>query len=57
MEPKSWTPPTKIEPRMIQMTAGSHPKKRAARMGPTIGPAPAMELKWCPKRTGVLAGT
>ena len=42
--PKSCTAPKKIPPTKIQMTAGIHPKVTAM-MGPTIGPAPAMEAK------------
>lgn len=45
MEPKSCTPPTKMEPAMIQSRAGAQPKNSPARMGPMTGPAPAMELK------------
>ena len=42
--PKSCTAPKKIPPNKIQITAGTHPKVTAM-MGPTIGPAPAMEAK------------
>ena len=45
VEPKSWTPPKKMEPATIQMSAGSQPKKSPARMGPTMGPAPAIDEK------------
>ena len=44
-EEKSWTPPIKMEPRITQIRAGSQPKAVAAMIGPTIGPAPAMEEK------------
>ncbi len=44
-EPKSCTPPTKIEPSTIQIRAGIQPKKSPARIGPTIGPAPAIDEK------------
>ncbi len=54
--PKSCTAPMKMEPRMIHSTAGSQPKTRVAKMGPTMGPAPAMELKWWPTSTGVRVG-
>ena len=43
--PKSCTPPTRIVPATIQISAGSQPKKSPARIGPTIGPAPAMDAK------------
>jgi len=32
-------------------------RNTAAAIGPTIGPAPAIEEKWCPSKTGALAGT
>ena len=40
---------------MIQSHAGPHPNA-SARIGPTIGPAPAIEAKWWAKTTwlGVL---
>ena len=41
-EAKSCIAPTKIQPIKIQIKAGSHPKY-AAIIGPTIGPAPAIE--------------
>ena len=43
-EPKSWTPPKKIEPTIIHKATGSHPKILAP-IGPKMGPAPAMEEK------------
>ena len=54
--PKSWTPPKKIPPMRIHKVTGSHPNI-AAPIGPVIGPAPAMDEKWCPIRTGAFAGT
>ena len=44
MLPKSCTAPKNIPPTKIQITAGIQPKVTAM-MGPTIGPAPAMEAK------------
>ncbi len=44
-EPKSWTPPAKIVPSTIQAKAGPQPQKTAI-AGPTIGAAPATEVKW-----------
>ena len=54
--PKSCTPPKKIPPMSTHSATGTQPKT-AAWIGPFIGPAPAMEEKWCPIRTGALAGT
>ena len=54
---KSCTPPMRIEPATIQTRAGSQPKAVAAMIGPTIGPAPAIDEKWWPRRTARLAGT
>ena len=48
--PKSCTAPIKIEPKNTQIRAGSQPQKTAT-AGPTIGPVPAMLVKWCPKMT------
>jgi hypothetical protein len=42
----------KITPSTIQISTGPQPKASAAAMGPTIGPAPAMELKWWPNTSG-----
>ena len=56
MLPKSWTAPKKIPPARIQITAGIQPNVTAM-MGPTIGPAPAIEAKWCPKTTIGLLGS
>ena len=54
--PKSWTAPKKIEPKNTQITAGTQPQMIAI-AGPTIGPRPEMEVKWCPKRISFLVGT
>ena len=43
--PKSCTPPTKIAPTKIHAQVGPQPKYIAAKIGPTIGPAPAIEEK------------
>ena len=45
------------DPSTIQMSAGSQPNIAYASMGPTIGPAPAIDEKWWPKRMVGLAGT
>src|SRR5574344_1368182 len=55
-EPKAGTPPTNTEPMTIQRYTGIHPNA-AARIGPVIGPAPAIDEKWCPKRTRASVGT
>ena len=47
---KSCTAPISTTPRPIQRSAGNHPKRRQAAMGPTIGPAAAMALKCWPRR-------
>ena len=44
--PKSCTPPTRIAPTKIHTQVGPHPKYIAAKIGPTIGPAPAIDEKW-----------
>ena len=54
--PKSWTPPKKMPPTTTQRRTGTQPKI-AAWIGPLIGPAPAIDEKWWPIRTGALAGT
>ena len=41
---KSCTPPKKMPPMTIHSSTGIQPKK-AALIGPVIGPAPAMEAK------------
>ena len=43
---KSCTPPMNMVPTTIHTKAGAQPNALAATMGPTIGPAPAMEEKW-----------
>jgi hypothetical protein len=50
-EPKSCTPPMNIVPNTTQNIAGNQPHKITAITGPIIGPAPAIEAKWCPNRT------
>ena len=42
---------------MIQVQVGNHPNIEAAMIGPTMGPAPAIEEKWCPKSTEARVGT
>ena len=54
---KSWTPPIKMEPRMIHSSAGSQPNQMPASTGPTIGPAAAMAEKCCPSSSPAEAGT
>ena len=44
-DPKSWTAPMKILPRTTQNNAGTHPHMMAI-AGPTIGPVPAIDVKW-----------
>ena len=46
----------KMFPSQTQASAGSQPQHMAM-AGPTMGPAPAMEEKWWPKRTIRWAGT
>ena len=55
-EPKSCNPPKKMPPTTHQRNTGTQPKT-AAWMGPLMGPAPAMEEKWCPIRTAGFAAT
>ena len=54
--PRSWTAPMKMDPRTTHSRAGSQPQ-RMAMAGPTMGPVPAMEVKWCPKTTPLPVGT
>ena len=54
--PKSWTAPMKMEPNNTQRSAGTQPHM-TARAGPTMGPVPAMEVKWWPKTMPFLVGT
>jgi hypothetical protein len=42
---KSWTAPMKILPRKTHRNAGSQPQI-IPMAGPTIGPSPAMVVKW-----------
>ena len=44
-EPKSCTAPIRMEPNKTQRRAGTHPQMTAS-AGPTIGPVPAIEVKW-----------
>ena len=44
-EEKSCTPPIKIVPNMIHNIVGPHPHMETARIGPTMGAAPAIEAK------------
>jgi hypothetical protein len=53
---KSWTPAKKMVPKITHSSAGSHPQKTAI-AGPTMGAAPAIEVKWCPQSTCLLVGT
>ena len=46
----------KIEPSTTHNSAGTQPHMMAI-AGPTIGPVPAMEVKWWPKTTDLLVGT
>ena len=43
--PKSWMPPTNIAPTRIHSKVGPQPKYMPANIGPTMGPAPAIEEK------------
>ncbi len=54
--PKSCTAPAKIVPTTTHRNAGSHPQMTAI-AGPTIGAAPATDVKWCPNSTCRLVGT
>ena len=56
IEPKSLAAPKNNPPMMTHNVTGIHPKI-AAWMGPVIGPAPAMDEKWCPSSTDGFAGT
>ena len=46
----------KMRPKTTQSVAGSQPQITAIE-GPRIGPSPAIEAKWWPKRIGVRVGT
>ena len=54
--PKSCTAPKKMPPINTHKNTGTHPNT-AAWIGPFIGPAPAIDEKWCPISTGAFAGT
>ncbi len=54
--PKSCTAPMKIEPNTTQTRAGSQPQSTPM-AGPTMGPVPAMEVKWWPNTTLRRVGT
>ena len=56
IEPKSCTAPMKMDPTRTQIRAGSHPQMRAM-AGPTIGPVPAIDVKWWPNRTVLSVAT
>ena len=56
IDPKSWAPEAKIVPRTTHSSAGPHPQKTAM-AGPTMGAAPATEMKWCAKTMCLLVGT
>ena len=56
MDPKSCTAPKNSPPMSTQRVTGIHPNT-AAWMGPVMGPAPAMDEKWCPRSTEGFAGT
>ena len=53
---KSCTAPMKIVPTTTQISAGNHPQITAM-AGPTIGAAPAIDVKWCPQSTAFDVGT
>src|SRR5690606_17029620 len=54
--PASCTPAKKTVPRTTQRKAGNQPQITAM-AGPTIGAAPATEVKWWPQSTYLLVGT
>jgi hypothetical protein len=53
---KSWTAPIITVPIVTQSRAGTQPQMTAI-AGPTIGAAPAMDVKWCPHSTSLRVGT
>ncbi len=53
---KSCTAPAKTVPTTTHRKAGSQPQMTAI-AGPTIGAAPATEVKWCPNSTCLFVGT
>ena len=54
--PASWIPAKKTVPSVTHRKAGTHPQITAM-AGPTMGAAPATEVKWCPHSTQRLVGT
>jgi hypothetical protein len=54
--PRSCTAPIKIDPTKTQINAGTHPHITPI-AGPTIGPVPAIDVKWCPNRIPFFVGT
>src|SRR5690625_111740 len=54
--PKSWIPAKKMVPRTTHKKAGNQPQITAM-AGPTIGAAPATEVKWCRQSTYLFVGT
>lgn len=54
--PRSCMPAKKTVPSVTQRKAGSQPQITAT-AGPTIGAAPATEVKWWPHRMNLLVGT
>jgi hypothetical protein len=54
--PKSCTAPIRIDPKKTHKSAGSHPHMTAI-AGPTIGPVPAIDVKWWPNTTAFEVGT
>ena len=54
--PRSCIPAKNTVPMVTQRKAGSHPQMTAI-AGPTMGAAPATEVKWCPQRTYLFVGT
>src|SRR5512140_1827891 len=48
---ESLTQPMKLTPTPRETRAGNQPQMLAAVIGPTIGPAAAIDLKWYPYRT------
>ncbi len=48
--------PMNMQPRIIHSATDAQPNS-AASTGPTMGPAPAIEAKWCPRSTAGCAGT
>jgi hypothetical protein len=53
---KSCTAPMTIDPTKTQIIAGTQPQMTAI-AGPTIGPVPAIEVKWWPKMIPFFVGT